>query len=157
MMLNMVPWRREQNDGGTQSAVAPVARMRSDWDRLFDRFLDDVWSPVAGAAHPMPLDVVETDEHIRVRVEVPGVKPEDLDIRLAGEVLTLTAQKNDDESDGTRHYSERRFGSQQRALRLACPVDPDHVEARHANGVVTITLQKAEAVRPKRIRIEAGR
>jgi HSP20 family protein len=106
----------------------------------------------------MLLDVSETDEEIMIRAEVPGIAPKDLDIRLAGDVLTLSGQKTDssDSSAGRRYYSERQFGSYQRALELPCPVDPDQVRAEHENGVVTITLRKAENVRPKRIQVKSA-
>jgi HSP20 family protein len=127
-----------------------------DWDRLFDRFLDDAWIPSSRALHGLLLDVSETDEQIRVRAEVPGMGPEDLNISLAGDVLTLSGQKTDEEEsqDGTRYYTERHFGSYQRAVKLPCPVDPNQVSAEHKHGVVSITLQKAETVRPKRIDIK---
>jgi HSP20 family protein len=159
MMTNLIPWKRgegQPSGGGMQ--LAPVSTMRMDWDRLFDRFLDDTWGPFLGSSRGLLLDMSETDDEIRVRAEVPGMGPDDLDISLAGEVLTLSGQKTDeDESqDGARYYSERQFGSCQRAIKLPCPVDPDHVSAEHKNGVVTITLRKAETVRPKRIAIKTA-
>ncbi len=157
MMTNLIPWKRGENqrrDGNVQAT--PVSSMRMDWDRLFDRLLDDAWTPSAGSSHGLLLDVSETDEQIRVRAEVPGMGPDDLNVSLAGDVLTLSGQKidQDESQDGTRYYSERHFGSYERAVKLSCPVDPDHVSAEHKNGVVTITLQKAETVRPKRIAIK---
>lgn len=159
-MMNLIPWKREdvqdRNGGGMQ--LSPISSMRMDWDRLFDRFLDDAWAPLAATSHGLPLDMSETDDEIRVRAEVPGIEPENLDISLAGDVLTLSAQKMDEEESesGTRRYSERHFGSCRRAVQLPCPVDPDRVSADHENGVVTITLQKAETVRPKRIAVKSA-
>ena len=151
-MNNLIPWRRThpRNNGELQ----PVSQMRSDWDRLFDRLLDDRLVPSAQSANGWPLDVSESDEQIRVRVEVPGMNPEDIDISLAGDVLTLSGEKVEGEtSDGSTLYTERRYGAFQRAVTLPCAVDPDQVSAEHKNGVVTITLQKAETVRPKRIKV----
>ena len=154
-MTTLMPWKRTDQRNGIP--LVPVSRMRWDWDRMFDRFLDDVWAPATGTV-AMPLDVCETDEEIRVRVEVPGFDPERLEISLSGEVLTLSGEKTDDTpAEGvTRHYSERAFGAQQRAVKLPCPVDPDRVRADHEHGIVTITLQKAEAVRPKRIKVKSA-
>lgn len=156
MMNNLIPWKRgemQRNGNGTQ--MAPVSSMRMDWDRLFDRILDDAWSPTGGS-HGLALDLAETDEAIRVRAEVPGMGPDDLDISLSGDILTLSGQKSDQDEikDGSRFYSERHFGSYQRAVKLPCPVNPDQVSAEHKNGVVTITLPKAETVRPKRISVK---
>lgn len=155
-MNSLIPWRRTQirNDGEMQ----PVSQARWDWDRLFDRMLDDAWVSSAGAANGLPLDISVSDEQIRVRAEVPGMNPNDLNISLAGDVLTLSGQKTDEHeaADGTRYYTERRFGSFQRAVKLPCPVDADHVSAEHKNGVVTVTLQKSETVRPKRIKVKSA-
>ncbi len=157
MMTNLIPRRRTENshrNGSLQSA--PVSSARMGWDRLFDRLLDDAWIPSSGSAHGLPLDLFESDEQIRVRAEVPGMGPDDLNVSLAGEVLTLSGQKidQDESQEGTRYYSERHFGSYQRTVKLPCPVDPDTVSAEHKNGVVSITLRKAETVRPKRIAVK---
>jgi len=153
-MTSLIPWKRS---GGNDPRMAPVSQMRSDWDRLFDRILDDVWSPT-GLSQGMPLDVFESDEEIQVRAEVPGMNPEDLDISVAGDVLTLSGQKVDEEAPqgGSRYYSERQFGTYQRSVKLPCPVDLDRVSAEHRRGVVTISLQKAEAVRPRRIAVKSA-
>lgn len=154
-MNNLIPWRRGQirNDG----EMHPVSQMRWGWDRLFDRLLDDAWVSSAGAAHGLPMDISVSDERIRVKAEVPGIDPKDLDISLAGDVLTLSGRKVDEDepANGTRYCTERHFGSYRRAVKLPCPVDPDQVSAEHRNGVVTITLQKSETVRPKRIKVKS--
>ena len=156
MNNNLIPWRRAQirNEGEMQ----PVFQMRWDWDRLFDRLLDDAWVSSADTVHGMPLDISVSDDQIRVRAEVPGVSPDDLNISLAGDILTLSGKKADEDeaANGTRYYTERRFGSYQRTVKLPCPVDPDHVSAEHKNGVVTIALQKSETVRPKRIKVKSA-
>jgi HSP20 family protein len=160
MMTNLIPWRRgESQRTGNGMQMTPVSSMRTEWDRLFDRLLDDAWGPLtSNASRGLLLDVAETDEAIRVRAEVPGMGPDDLDVSLVGDVLTLSGQKvdEDESGEGTRYYSERQFGSYQRTVKLPCPVDPDRVTAEHKNGVVTITLQKAETVRPKRIAVKSA-
>lgn len=157
-MMKLMPWKRNDSRRADDSGMVPVSQMRWDWDRLFDRLLDDAWSQAARPVPDLLLDLSETDDEIRVRVEVPGIEPDDLDISLSGDVLTLAGEKvdEDDSRDGSLTYSERRIGSFYRALKLPCEVDPDHVLAQHRNGVVTITLQKAETVRPKRIRIKSA-
>jgi HSP20 family protein len=152
-MNRLIPWKRSELPTNGARELAPVTALRHDWDRLFDRLLDDAWG---GTGQAMPLDVTETDEEIRVRAEVPGIAPEELEISLSGDVLTLCGEKHDDAParEARQAWSERQFGTWRRALRLSCPVDADSVKAEHKNGVVTITLQKAEAVRPKRIRVK---
>lgn len=151
-MNSLTPWKRD----GSRS----VRRMRSDWDRLFDHVLDGAWGAAGdgGGDWGVPLELSETAEEIRVRAEVPGVDPKDLEISVTGDVLTLSGEKREEREsqDGASHYTERRYGSFRRTVQLGSPVDLDRVEARHEHGVVTVTLQKAETVRPRRIEVQAG-
>lgn len=162
-MTNLIPWRktdiRPTRNGRVQPLGAPPWTT-TGWkeDPSFAQWMGEAW----GIGHPghgaMPLDVVETDTEIRVRAEVPGVAPADLDVRLVGDVLTLTATKKADDAqheDG-KAYSERRYGALQRAVRLACAVDAARIDAHHEHGVLTVTLPKAEAARPKKIEIRSG-
>lgn len=156
-MTNLMSWKRGGTQDGGDAQTAPISRMRWDWDRLFDRVLDDVWGGPAGSPRVMPLDLTETDEEIRIRAEVPGVAPEDLDIRLSGSDLMLSFERVAEARSGesARYYSERHYGPCERTVKLPCPVDAENVRAEHRHGIVTITLQKSEAVRPKRIKIES--
>lgn len=159
-MNSLIPWKRTEsqrrNNGVLQAT--PISAMRWDWDNLFDRIVEDVWGSDTRSMQGIVLDFSETDEEIRIRAEVPGMRPKDLDISLSGDVLTLSGEKVDEDApaQGARHYSERQFGTYQRAIKLPCAVDADKVRAEHRDGVVTITLQKAEAVRPKRIEVKAS-
>ena len=153
-MRSLVP----THTNGTHAArvAGPIAW---DTDRLFDRLIGDFWG--AGpttAARPSgaPLDIIELDDSIRVSVEVPGIEPSDLDVSLTGQVLTLSAEKRDDsnEESGARTYSERQFGQFRRSIELPCPVEAGSAKAEHENGVITVMLQKSDAVRPKRISVE---
>jgi HSP20 family protein len=135
----------------------PLSRLRWDMDRLFDRFLDSPGYEGSGFAD-VRLDVSESEDQIVVRAEVAGIDPKELDIQLVGDVLTLSGEKSEERENGGKnapHYSERRFGAFRRSIQLGTPVDPDSVTAAHKNGVVTITMQKAESARPKRIQIKA--
>lgn len=156
-MTNLTPWRRRQQ-GAT---IQPVTRLRSDWDRLFDHFLDDAWGGTLGtngAAHGVRLDLTETEDEVLVKAEVPGIDPEDLEIRLHGDVLTVSGEKSEEteRTEGSRHVSERVFGSFQRTLQLPVTVDPEKVKAESKNGVVTITLKKSEAAKSRRIDVQTS-
>ena len=132
-------------------------------DDLFNRFFGNAWPwrLDQGDSTPTWRPAVEsyTDNGtLCIRVALPGVDPKDLDIQLEGDVLVISGEKKDahDQEQGTLTYSERRYGSFRRALRLSSPIEPDKVRAEHRNGVVTITLTKAESVRPKRIQVKAS-
>ena len=157
-MNSLIPWKRGEIRKTAQHGT-PVTQLRSDWDRLFDRFLDDFWGPsVGGAPSDLMLDVSETDEEIVVRADVPGIAPKDLDIQVAGDVLTITGKRlEESEGKGARyHHSERRFGSFQRSIGLPIPVEADKVDAVHENGVLTVTLRKAESLRPRKIEVRTS-
>lgn len=156
-MNTLIPWKRGEIQSTT--SAAPFTQMRSDWDRLFDRFLDDVWGPAGtSSSRGLVLDVSETDDALIVRAEIPGIDPKDVDVNLAGDVLTISGQKAEEsgEERSRYHHTERRFGSFQRSLRLPVPVEAGGVEAECRNGLLTVTLRKAEALRPKKIAIRTS-
>ena len=157
-MTNLIPSRRRAQQGGQ---LQPVTRLRSNWDRLFDTMLDDFWPSAASTfgatAQGMALDLTETDDEIVVRAEVPGIDPEDLEIQLNGDVLSISGEKTAEEEhkEGARHYSERVYGSYQRTIQLPKAVDPERVKAESKHGVVTITLRKAEVARSRKIDVKS--
>ena len=104
------------------------------------------------------LDLRETDDEIVVSADVPGVAPEDLELEIHEDVLTLKGErKAETEKDDERgHTRERVFGSFHRRIRLPAPVDASQAEAKHENGVVTIRLPKSEEARPRRIAVRAS-
>ncbi len=136
--------------------LAPFSQFRWGVDRLLGDFLSD-FSTRAGAVAPtVPLEVSETDDQIIVRAEIPGISPEDIDVNLSGDVLTISGEKTEEheEEKGGRKYSERSYGSFRRSIQLSSPVDPEKVAAKHENGLVTITLEKAAQARSHRIPVQ---
>jgi HSP20 family protein len=111
---------------------------------------------IAGSgAMALPLDVHETDTEFVVKASLPGIKPEDVQITVHGDTVTIRGEaKAEDEKKGqTWHLRERRSGSFQRSVSLATPVDSDKANARFDHGVLTLTLPKSEKARPKQIKI----
>lgn len=164
--MNLIPWRNKRNGNEIQkTSWGPnLSRFRSDVDHLFDTFFEDPFSlmrePMAGFGNWVPsLDMVETDKEVTVKAELPGVDPKDLDIRISGNVLTLSGDKNEsteEKGDGWYH-SERRFGTFRRSVQLPGHVDPDKVSAEHANGVLTIRFKKSGSDAPKRVPVKVSR
>ena len=152
--MNIIPWKQAEleTDGNLN---LPMTSLRWNMDRIFDRFVNDFWSAGATEYSGVRLDMDESDEEIYVRAEVPGVEPEELDIELKGGILSLSGEKKPESEARHVRHAERSFGRFQRDVRLPCAVDVDRVKARHKNGVVTITLTKSEAVRPKRITVKS--
>jgi len=114
-------------------------------------------SSVPGQQGPglLRLDVSETENEFVVTASLPGVKPEDVQVTVHGDTLTIQGEsKVEDEKKGQRwHLRERRFGQFQRSLSLATPVDSDKAQAKFEHGVLTLTLPKSEQAKPRQIKI----
>ncbi len=104
------------------------------------------------------LDVYEEGANLVVKASVPAVKPEDMKVDLQNDVLTISGEVNKDEerSDHDYYVRERRYGSFARSLELAPSVNADKADAVFANGVLTITLPKADKARGNQIQIRAS-
>ena len=94
-------------------------------------------------------------DEIIVKASVPGIKPDDLDITLTGDQLTIKGETKSEEQfeEGSYIRKERRFGSFQRTLSLPASVASDKAKAEFENGVLTLTLPKSEAAKPKSIKV----
>jgi HSP20 family protein len=103
----------------------------------------------------LPLDVSETEDAYVVRTSLPGVSPEDVQITVQGNTLIIRGEsKAEEERKGEQwHLRERRFGRFQRSVTLPAQVSADRAEAQYENGVLTLTLPKAEEAKPRQIKI----
>ncbi len=101
------------------------------------------------------MDMYETDDAVVVKLALPGVDPDKVEIRVSGDLLTIRGRLEDEvvEEDATYYIRERRVGAFSRTIQLPVPVEADEAEAVFENGVLTLTLPKAEEVRPKTIAI----
>jgi HSP20 family protein len=159
--MNMMKWQRPDFWG--LSPVRRVASLRDDLDNLFSlafgrfgglpaepdrgsQFLEG-WFPA--------VDVYEDKDNLLVRAELPGMKKEDIEISLHEGFLTLSGErKGQEKKEGTETYrSERWLGRFQRTLSLPCSVVPDKIKATYTDGILTVTLPKAEEAKPKQIPI----
>ncbi len=104
------------------------------------------------------LDVVQHKDDIIVKASIPGVKPEDIDVAIEDNVLTLKAERKleYEEKDANYLIQERATGSFFRALHLPDTVDTNKVQSHYENGVLTITMPKAEEKKRKQIQIKVG-
>jgi HSP20 family protein len=121
---------------------------------VFPSMIGDVRTP--RRTWGLAVDMYETDDHLVVKASVPGVKPEHLDISIQGETLTIKGElKEEHEKKEERyHYRERRYGAFNRILMLPYPIQAGKVEAIFENGVLTLTMPKAEEVKPKVIKVK---
>jgi HSP20 family protein len=148
-MANLVRW----------DPVRDMMSLREAMDRLFEESFvrpRGMLAPVEGAV-TLALDVFESDDDVTVRASIPGVNPDDIDISVTGDVLTIKGETSEEreEKQGNYHLRERRYGAFQRSVNLPAPVNTDKAEAEFKNGVLTLTLPKVEEVKPKSIKIRA--
>jgi HSP20 family protein len=106
----------------------------------------------------IPLDVVERDDAFLVKAAIPGVKPEDVEVVVQGERLTIRAETRSEEEHHGDNWlmKEHRSGSLQRTVTLPVSVSSENAEARIENGVLTLRLPKAQEARPRRISVATG-
>jgi HSP20 family protein len=103
----------------------------------------------------LPLDIFETENEFVVKASLPGVKPDDVQIMIQGDTLTIRGETQaEDEKKGQHwHLRERWRGAFQRSVTLATPVSADKAQAHYEHGVLTLTLPKAEQAKPRQIKI----
>jgi HSP20 family protein len=129
--------------------------MRDAMDRLFDDLMTRQFGvqEMDGPA----VDMYQTEENVVVKATLPGIKPEDIQISVSGDVLTIRGESKQEEeiSNATYHLRERRYGAFSRSLPLPSQVIADKAVAEFEHGILTLTLPKAEEVKPKTIKVKA--
>lgn len=137
-----------------------ISSLRSEMDRLFESFFTPAGGMVEqknGASAPWApaIDLSETSDEVTIRAELPGIDAENVELSLHDDLLTISGQKSEEEQrEGENHFvRERRFGAFSRTVRLPSNVDADNVDARASDGVLTITLRKLNADKPRRIAV----
>ena len=149
-MADLVP-RRESGE---------LVTLRGAIDHLFHESFVRPWAALfpSGTRTGMALDVYDQDDKIVVEATMPGVKPEDIDIRIQGDVLTIRSEaKQEKEVSKDRYsYKERSYGAVQRSLTLPSSVNADQAEAKLDNGVLKLSLPKVEQQRAKSVKVRSA-
>ncbi len=125
----------------------------TDFGRSFDGE-----SETLGAGNFVPaVDVYEDAQKVALKLEVPGIRPDDLDIRVEGRTLTVRGERKfeSEEKEENFHRIERRYGSFVRSFTLPATVETESIDAHSADGVLTITLAKKPEAKPKQITVKA--
>lgn len=163
---DLVPWKKSDLNGGSR-VESPFLSLQREMNALFDNFFADMerwptWQESPGLFSPR-VNVTENDDALVVSAEVPGIEPDDIDVSLVHDALTIKGEKRREveEKNDDRHFyrMERSYGAFTRTIPLPLDViDRDHIEASFKNGVLTITLPKvapAPTVK-RRIEVKAG-
>lgn len=124
--------------------------------RLFQDTLNRMLSDEAsGRPWVPPVDILENENDLVLKADLPGVKMEDIDIRLENGTLTLKGQRKfEDTGEGKGyHRMERAYGTFVRAFTLPDSVDPEKVSAEYKDGVLTVTMGKKEVAKPRSVKV----
>ena len=135
-----------------------LRQMEDTMNRLWRRFGDSPIYREGAEDWNILIDVIQKEDEIEVKASIPGISPDDIDVSIEDNVLTMRAEKTEETEDKDTSYlvRERRFGSFYRALRLPETVDADKIESHYENGVLTITMPKAEEKKKKQIQVKVG-
>ncbi len=154
-MLDIV----RRRNGGRESLASPLGLLHDEMDTLFNRFFGPDWAlePLRTGYWMPALDIAERENEVLVKAELPGMKVEDFDIQVQGNVLSISGEKKESKEDKDENYyhAERRYGSFRREVTLTSEVDVDKIKADYKDGVLTITLPKTEQSKPKKINVKS--
>ena len=141
-------------------------------NRIVNQMLNDMWNndysmaarcmgqhhAESDTARPVwrpALDIVEREDDVNIRVNLPGLKSEDVTVEVEGNLLTITGDNTPETEDDTRYFlRERRVGAFKRKLRLPDTLDAEGISAAFDNGVLNLSIPRLPETQPKRINIE---
>jgi HSP20 family protein len=135
-----------------------MEEMGRRFEDFFGRpFLPAMWRrfPSEEMAWSPTIDVLEKEDKFLVKVELPGVKEEDVDVSVTGDMLTISGEKQAESEVKKKgyYYSESSYGSFSRSITMPSTVDATKIEASYDKGVLEITLPKAPEIKPKKIKV----
>ena len=145
-MSNLIRWE----------PVREMMSLREAMDQLFNDAFTRPVSMSGGSVIPA-IDLYQNNDAVIVKAALPGLKADDVKISVTADVLTLRGEfkQENEQKDATYHIREQRYGSFERSIMLPSDVQTDKAKADFENGILTITLPKAESVKPKTISIKA--
>jgi HSP20 family protein len=157
-MYNLTRWQRP--DLSAWPTFGRLFNLRDELDRLFEGSLGDIScasSQLLGAWNPV-VDLYEDKDNVFVKAELPGLKREDIQVSLHDDALSISGERKGGEKieNAEARRTERFVGRFQRTITLPSSVKADQVSAQYKDGVLTVTLPKAEEAKPRQIQINAN-
>jgi HSP20 family protein len=131
------------------------------WDmrREMERMMNGLTTETPTTSWYMPAEVLETENEIRFEVEVPGLRPEDINLTVENGVLTISGERKWENEEGREkgdyHVFERRYGRFERSFAVPQRVNTSRIEASYENGILKVVLPKMEEAKPRRIEIKS--
>jgi HSP20 family protein len=136
-----------------------LATLQDRFNSLFENFADaNGKEQLARGSFAPAVDIYEDEHNLVLKLEVPGVNEEDLNVSLENNTLTVSGERKfeKEEKEENFHRIERRYGSFTRTFRLPNTVDAENVEAGYDKGILKITLAKRAEAKPKQIKVGVG-
>jgi HSP20 family protein len=135
----------------------PFHLIREDFDQMMSRLAEE-WDgngAPESRAHLPSINVSETDKQLELTVDLPGITPEEVDLEISGNVLRVSGEHQEEQKEEGKHYHrvERTSGSFYRTIELPCAIDESQVVAECKNGVLTVTLPKAEPAVTRKVQV----
>jgi HSP20 family protein len=155
-MRNLIRWNPRSDDMTVTDPFRAVDQMMNDlWADWPFRFQSDTMRPMLRPA----MDVVENEADLTVRIDLPGLTSDDVNVEIEDHTLTIRGEIGDTvEQEGDRyHYRERSYGAFQRSIRLPNTLDTEKVDATFENGVLSINIPKLPQAKPKQITVKASK
>lgn len=163
--MSLIPFRTKRASSMEPGGLATLADFRNEMNRLFEGFFSrpieptTAWfGPTPGGPWLPPIDISETDTLLRVRVELPGVDPKDVDVSVSEDRLVICGEKKtsaETTTDGMTHR-EAHYGSFSRAIPLPEAVDPAKVAATYDKGVLLVEMTKSPSGTSRKIPVQAA-
>ena len=129
--------------------------LQDQFNRLFNESFDRSWDEASLTTWAPPVDIFETEQELVVKADLPDIKPEELDIRVENNILTIRGERQFEKKVEEKNYLrvERSYGSFSRSFSLANTVKTEAIKAEYKNGVLTLTVPKREEAKPKQIKV----
>ena len=153
--MNIIRWR--EKPWIAFEPFSEITKLKSEMNRLFEsvRGRADL-EPMFPKVYPA-LNLTQDEHNLYIRTELPGIKPDTLDINVNGDSISIKGERTiqDEGENVSYHRSEREGGYFRRVLSLPAKVKTDKIEAKYKDGILTIVLPKAEEAKPKKITVRS--
>ena len=141
-----------------QPLLKPLQALREEFEQAFNRLASDWDGKWLSTEFNPACDLSETADAFQVRLDIPGIKPDDITVQVTGDSVRISGERKEEkeEKEKTYHRIERRSGSFCESLRLPGGVNEEKVQAEFHDGVLTVTLPKSEATRTRTVKVKPG-
>jgi HSP20 family protein len=141
--------------GSGLDPVSGLLALQRELDRVFDKPFGIDLGPSGRGVFP-PVNVFADRDGYVVKLEVPGIAPEDVNIEAEGRTLTVSGKRTDGPQEGSFHRRERGYGQFSRSLQLPADLDATRAEATYVHGILTVRIPKKDEAKPRQISIKAA-